>query len=310
MQPLLLRKTLVTLLLSASATLAMADKAPLDQNLVALCADPHATADPKLTDQRAGLTQTVHDILACNPQPAHVLIYGDLAYHHGEPTDYLELKQWLKPLEDAGIHWDACPGNHDRREPFLKAFPDRLTNKPLVPGRLVTVVRTPHADFILLDSCLEDSIPGGIDEPQRAWLEQTLAAPGKPVFVGAHHPLGETGVTAVLRSHPLCKGYIFGHVHTWTQQAHDGIETLGLPSTGQGGDIGYVLVKLSADKAVFTLHQHDYYPTQPAGGPRKTEPEWQRRTEQNQGLEWHVSLDQRPNTGNNTKNAILVNPER
>lgn len=295
MKPLLLRQTLASLFCSACAALAMAaDKIPLDENLVALFADPHVSADPQLPHQRAGLTQSIQDILACNPRPANVLIYGDLSFHHGEPADYVMLKQLLKPLEDAGIRWNACLGNHDRREPFLETFPDRRSATPPVPGRLVTVVTTPHADFILLDSCLEGPTNGGLDEPQLAWLQQTLARATQPVFVGAHHPLKETGVAALLRSTAWTRGYIYGHAHAWMQQAQEDVATLCLPSTGQWGDIGYVLVQLSADEAVFTLHQRDYYTPRPAATPADLKPEWKLRTDKNNGSQWHVLLRAKP----------------
>jgi 3',5'-cyclic AMP phosphodiesterase CpdA len=232
----------------------------------------------------------VEDILACNPRPANVIFYGDLAFNHGDPGDYLTLKQLVKPLEDAGIRWNACLGNHDRRAPFFKAFPDHLSDRPAVPGRLVTVVATPSADFILLDSCLEGPGNGGTDEAQRTWLQHTLACATKPVFVGAHHLLKETGVAPLLMSCAWCKGYVFGHAHTWVQRQEEGVETLCLPSTGHWGDIGFVLVKLNADEAVFTVHQRDYYAPRPATKPEDVKPEWKQRTDKNNGSQWRVPL--------------------
>jgi len=198
------------------------------------------------------------------------------------------LKELVEPLEDAGIRWHAGLGNHDRREAFLSVFPERKETAPLVPDRLVAVVKTPHADFILLDSCLEGPVNGGIDEAQRAWLRTTLSRCTKPVFVGAHHPIKETGVASLMASNALCAAYIYAHNHAWRQQREDGVETLCLPSTGHWGDIGYVLVELGADGAVFTLHQRDYYAPRPAARPEDAKPEWRQRVQKNDGSQWRV----------------------
>lgn len=68
------------------------------------------------------------------------------------------------------------------------------------------------------------------------------------------------------------------------------METLCLPSTGQWGDIGFVLVKLNADEAVFTVHQRDYYVPRPATKHEDIKPEWKQRTDKNNGSQWRVPL--------------------
>lgn len=282
----LTRRCFLAALLTAAAMAGRAGDVALDPDLVVLFADTHCTAQEKNTHQREGLAHCVREVLALNPRPAHVLLYGDLSFGHGETNDYRVLKALLGPLEAAGVRWHACFGNHDRRGPFGAVFPEVAGRRQVVAGRLVTVVETPHADFILLDSCLEGPVNGGIDEAQRAWLAETLRGYAKPVFVGAHHPLKETGVGGLLAATPRCKGYIYGHRHTWQQQAEEGVETLCLPSTGHWGDIGYVLVRLSAEEAVFTLRQHDFY----APRPGEAKPEWQARVKRNDGSRWRVPL--------------------
>lgn len=280
----------MSLVLAAWAAVGMRGGAPLDENLVALFADPHATQNPTISHQREGLSRCVREVLAGNPRPARVLFFGDLAYNHGDTNDYRMLRELVQPLEEAGIRWTACLGNHDRREAFLSVFPERREAEPLVPGRLLTVVETPHADFLFLDSCLEGPVNGGIDDAQRAWLERTLARASRPVFVAAHHPIAETGVAGLLASNAFCRGYIYGHKHAWQQQREGGVETLCLPSTGHWGDIGYVLLKLDAGEALFTLHQHDYYAPRPAAKPEDVKPEWGERTRKNDGSQWRVPL--------------------
>ncbi len=267
-----------------------ADNVPKDENLVALFADLHITAEANPVHQRAGLSQCIQDVLACNPRPANVLLYGDISFNHGATNDYRQLRELIKPLEDAGIRWTACFGNHDRREAFFNVFPDRKSEAPLVPARLVILIKTPNADFIMLDSCLEGPVNGGIDDAQRAWLQKTLAEYKKPVFVGAHHPIRETGVADLMVSNAACAGYIYGHNHTWKQESTNGVATLCLPSTGHWGDIGYVLVKMTTEGAVFTLYQRDYYTPRPAAKPEDVKPEWKQRVQKNNGNEWHVTF--------------------
>jgi hypothetical protein len=282
------QKTCLALTSLLLSTLGMAAEVPLDENLVALFADTHVTADPYNPHQQAGLAQSVRDVLALNPRPAHVLFYGDLAFNRGETNDYRLLKALVKPLEEAGIRWSGAMGNHDRRAAFLSVFPGRQGGPPLVPGRLVSVVKTPHADFILLDSCLEGPVNGGIDDAQRTWLQETLARAAKPIFVGAHHPLAETGLGGLLAASTFGAGYIYGHNHLWRPQTQGGVETLCLPSTGHWGDIGYVLVKLDKGGAVFTLCQRDYYIPRPAAKPEDIKPEWKQRVQKNDGSQWRV----------------------
>ncbi len=286
----LTRRMFLSLTLAACAAAGAAGDVPLDQNLVALFADLHITTDAKNPHQREGFSTCVRDVLALNPRPAHVLFYGDLSFNHGDTNDYRLLKELVKPLEDAGVRWWACFGNHDRRGSFLSVFPERKEAAPLVPDRMASVVSTPYADFILLDSCLEGPVNGGLDDAQRAWLERTLAKATKPVFVGAHHPIKETGVADLLASGNVRAAYLYGHNHKWLQQSEAGVETLCLPSTGHWGDIGYVLVKLSSEEAVFTLHQRDCYAPRPAAKPEDIKPEWKERVRKNDGSQWHFSL--------------------
>ncbi|HRT29823.1 MAG TPA: metallophosphoesterase, partial [Kiritimatiellia bacterium] len=242
-------RLLAVALAMLGALTALAADIPLDPNLVALFADLHVTMDNKNQHQRAGLERCVREVLALNPRPANVLFYGDLSIDRGATNDYRMLKTLVKPLDDAGVRWHAAFGNHDRRAPFFAIFPE-CAAASLVPDRLVSLVETPHADFVLLDSCLEGPVHGGLDDAQRAWLRTVLSGRSKPVFVGAHHPLHETGIATLLAATPACKGYVYGHNHNWLQQETSGVQTLCLPSTGHWGDIGYVLVRLSADEAV------------------------------------------------------------
>ena len=266
------------------------EAAGVDPNLVALFSDTHVTRRPDSPFQRDGLARCVSEVLALNPRPAHVIIYGDLAHLTGEPDDYALLKERLAPLTAGGVRWHPVLGNHDRHEVFFKAFPEFA--RSTVPGKWVSVVETPRADFILLDSCLDGPVQGSIDEPQRAWLRETLSRYTKPVFVGAHHPISETGVDALLAATPACCGYIHGHNHVWTPNSTDAVWSLGLPSTGHWGDIGHVMVRLTPDAATFTNAEHDYYPRTPKfpDQPPVRQPEWMARAKKKNGETWTPPL--------------------
>ena len=96
----------------------------------------------------------VREMLSLPNPPANVIGLGDVSLAFGEPHDYEIAAEVLKPLYDAGIKVTLAMGNHDIRAEFIKAFPgyDKTTK---VPGRFVSVVETPHVDFILLDSLTE-----------------------------------------------------------------------------------------------------------------------------------------------------------
>ena len=266
------------------------DAAGVDPNLVTLFSDTHVTRRPDSPFQRDGLARCVSEVLALSPRPAHVIIYGDLAHLTGEPDDYALLKELLAPLAAGGVRWHPVLGNHDRHEAFFAAFPEYARSP--VPGKMVSVVETPRADFILLDSCLDGPVQGTLDEPQRAWLRETLSQYAKPVFVGAHHPVSETGVNALLAATPACCGYIHGHNHVWDPNSAYAVWSLGLPSTGHWGDIGHVMVRLAPDAATFTNAGHDYYPHTPKfpDQPPMRQPEWTARAKKKDAETWTPPL--------------------
>ena len=135
-------------------------------------------------------------------------------------------------------------GNHDNREAFYKVFPELKPASPLVEGKHVTVVSTPKADWILLDSNKEtDYTPGLLGEKQLAWLKTKLASQGeKPTILLAHHnpnpKEGGSGLEdtealfAIADAHPAAKAYIFGHSHFWRQsKRNSGFHLINLPTT-------------------------------------------------------------------------------
>ncbi|MBR1575089.1 MAG: metallophosphoesterase [Bacteroidales bacterium] len=240
-----------------------------DDNLVCLISDLHTNPGAY---QPARLERTIADILALDPLPRNVIALGDLAYLLGKPEEYARLKEILVPLEASDIRLTLAMGNHDRRAHFAEAFPGYAAASEL-KDRFVYVVETPRVDFIVLDSLQESTdprkwiTPGALDDGQRAWLQEKLAAyKDKPVFVMSHHPLGEIGIRDLLLDCPTCCGYIHGHDHVWrpgwshrNYRDRDLIRTLCVPSTGHWGDIGYTLLELGETSAVARLHQYEFF---------------------------------------------------
>ena len=216
----------------------------------------------------------VDEILALTNPPANVIGLGDISLAFGETGDYEIAAEVLKPLSDAGIKVTLAMGNHDIRAEFSKFFPgyDKTTK---VPGRFVSVVETPHIDFILLDSLKEPAKRGdyaactgfGLGEAQMEWLRETLAKLVKPTFVCAHHTAWDLKIGNLCAKSPKVVGYLHGHHHRWmTNYLHDGyadtarvIRMMGFPSFGLDFDVGWGLIRTSPSKAVLECRARDHY---------------------------------------------------
>ena len=241
-----------------------AKKIPVDENLVALVSDPHIGVDAMKEGYAANndqkLSAVIDRILAMNPRPGQLLILGDLAYNKGTRADYELSKPILARLDAASLPWAVLFGNHDRRAPFAEVYPDRAS-KTEVAGRLVTIVKTPKRDFILLDSLQEGTVGSAADEIQTKWLAETLAdyeKSGKKVYVAAHHPSDEAGFAEVIAGSPAVAGYIFGHWHRWTRPEKGPVPHFCVTSCAyREPPLGFMTLQLGDDQDVFTLHTND-----------------------------------------------------
>ena len=285
--------TMPATLTSCAAPAAKKWKGKFDENLVCIISDLH-TIPGDFTEEK--LKRVLTDILSLNPRPRYLISLGDNAHLYGKPAEYARLKEILAPLEGSGIIFTMAHGNHDKRANFAPYFPEQVASSEL-PDRLVHVVETPRADFIVLDSLQDPDNPdtyiggGKIDDNQRAWLEQKLASyTTKPVFVMAHHGIGETALNSLLCNSATCCGYIHGHDHVWRPgwskknwSERRILRTLCVPSTGYWGDIGYTLMELHEDRAVARLTQYEFFFLTPAGPDEQPLPQWSTMTEDHQG---------------------------
>ena len=274
-----------------------------DPNFVVFLSDLHVNGmDRKVAwrterHQEQNLDITVAEILKMQPLPANVVVCGDLAWLWGDLDDYLRVKLHLAKLETAGIRLTLGVGNHDRRKSFLEAFPEFA--KSPVPGRIVSTLRLPYADLLMIDTLQEGPeegkmgpVDGIIDREQGEWLKAELPNWKRPVFVCCHHPMEELKVCgkpfeSLVMDSPNVVGMIRGHKHHWSKNFHykhwtvsDTKRELGLPSAGNWGDIGYVTMRISPDHAVARLVQRDYWYPRPD---LPKDPHWKAMADENKG---------------------------
>ncbi len=120
-------------------------------------------------------------------QPDIVIATGDLV-EHGKEWAYKDLKTVLKQIK-APVY--LAFGNHDRRAPFAKIFP----NFPYAEGFLQYTVENHDVRVIVLDTLTEGKHGGSFCEARAAWLDARLAEqPGRPTVIAMHHPPIRTGI--------------------------------------------------------------------------------------------------------------------
>ncbi|MDO4570385.1 MAG: metallophosphoesterase [Planctomycetia bacterium] len=246
-----------------------AEQIPTDENVVAIFADTHLR-NPQSTQHVQRFNAVVRQLLAMNPRPANLLIYGDVAFDEGKVEEYQLFRELIQPIELAGIRWEVAMGNHDRLDNYRRAFPERFEKPFIIENKLITKVETPCADFLLLDSYKKGCVEGEIDPAQREWLRETLKTYTKPLFVGCHHPLQETQLGEILSVCPCVVAYLYGHNHHWRFQEQFDTKTICFPSTGHWGDLGFVTLQLSKEEARFTPNVDDFF--MPHWSNRKEDP--------------------------------------
>ena len=295
-RPFLLGSGAFAVLLSAGCH-TLGGTIPVDENLSVFLSDIHISGrnvPGQPTYQNALLDKVITQVLAMNPRPKRVVVFGDIALWKGIPEDYAESVPRLQRLVDAGIDLYVTTGNHDHREALFAAYPKQRAITP-VPGRVVSVVNLGTADLLLMDSLKEtggagkgNAVEGCLDEAQYAWLLAASQAAKRPFFVGAHHPIKELTnpktkktLLADLQKMPFFAGYIHGHNHRWmTSWEHVGYkqrhvnQIVCLPSTGWWGSIGFATMRTSSDKAVLSFAQNDFFFPRPLNEGEARPQEW------------------------------------
>jgi 3',5'-cyclic-AMP phosphodiesterase len=232
-----------------------------DEHSWALLSDTHLAADRALTAR--GINMTDHfgavsrELLALPKRPAGLFITGDCAYNSGQKPDYALVATLLEPIRADQVPVHLALGNHDNRERFWETLEEEKAAKRPLADRQVALLRTPRANWFILDS-LETTLstPGLLGREQLDWLAQALDAnPKTPALVLVHHNPGIVGgnmglkdaaaLFDVIRPRRQVKAYIYGHTHRWmVEQDSSGIHLINLPPVAyvfrEGDPAGWV----------------------------------------------------------------------
>ena len=221
----------------------------------ALLSDIHIAADPNLVHNNANMTrnlQAVAEEVVAWPEPlSGVLINGDLAFNSGAVEDYMAVLGLLRPVRERGLPVHLALGNHDHRDHFWATLPEEKSTDANLPERQTAIVRTPHANWFVLDSLIETrETPGRLGSAQREWLARALDENAdKPALIAIHHQPALSGAAGsllengaqmmgvlrplesligaagsledtaelmeILRPRRHVKAYFFGHTHRW-----------------------------------------------------------------------------------------------
>jgi Icc protein len=211
----------------------------------ALFSDIHLAADT--TNIQRGVNMAEHfaavsrEMLAWNESPAALFIMGDCAFNSGEKEDYATFAKLLQPIRERQIPIHLLMGNHDNREHFWDVLQEEKSAKRPLADKQVAIVRTPRANWFILDSLEKTlSAPGYLGKEQLDWLGSALDKnPDKPALVLVHHNPGiganmglkdTSAFLDVIRPRKQVKAYIYGHTHTWKiEQDSSGIHFINLP---------------------------------------------------------------------------------
>lgn len=238
--------------LVVGSTPAAADE-KTDNDLVYLLNDTHVgEKHPATSPVPTHLRQVVTELTQRDSKPSCVLINGDLALKDGQPGDYRHFAKLIAPLRDAGIETHLTLGNHDHRDTFYGVMKEQRPESPPVESRHISVVKTRHANFFLLDSLQKTMVTQGtIGQEQRTWLASALDAHAdRPAIIVTHHnprlggdPLHFPGglidsqeLWHILASRRHVKAYIHGHIHDRSLAEHRGIHIINTPATSYVAD--------------------------------------------------------------------------
>lgn len=201
--------------------------------------DPHLFADVKGELRGTVTYSTLVNVLqhyqASGWNADIATVTGDLIQDNSAEA-YEHFKTLLRPL---GLPVHCIPGNHDVRARMIDAL-------DAAPFHYCDVAEIGDWMIVGVDSCLAEGAGGVITAQELARLDTAInASNAQHVMVCLHHPpvpmgskwldsvglnngeefLERVGVSGRVRL------AIFGHVHQAYDQAHDGVQIIGTPST-------------------------------------------------------------------------------
>jgi 3',5'-cyclic-AMP phosphodiesterase len=234
----------------------------------AFFSDIHLAADTDSVQRGVNMADhfkaVSHELLGLAEQPAALFITGDCALNSGEKQDYATVTKLLELIRAQQLPIHLLLGNHDNREHFWEVLQEeRIAKRPLV-DRQVALVRTPRANWFILDSLDKTlSTPGYVGKEQLDWVSSALDKnPDKPALVLIHHNLGleenmglkdTSALLDVIRPRKQVKAYIYGHTHAWkVEQDSSGIHLINLPPVAyvfkEGNPSGWVHAVVGDEK--------------------------------------------------------------
>ena len=201
---------------------------------------PPGTLLQRRVDTNQFAAQAVEKLLALNPQPAVLLITGDLV-EHGSEAEYRLLLTLLTPLT---MPIYVIAGNHDDRDMLRHVF----ANHNYLPksGFLQYAIDDFPVRLIGLDSVIPQHTGGELCAERLAWLDARLRErPDHATLVFVHHPPFNTGIrhmddlklrngdelADVIARHRQVVRVVSGHVHRAIQSQLAHTLALTCPST-------------------------------------------------------------------------------
>ncbi|MEO2033782.1 MAG: metallophosphoesterase [Planctomycetaceae bacterium] len=157
----------------------------------------HYSGNKAAMQARATLVATnferaARQVTAFPERPAGLILNGDCV-HVGGREEYELLARKFALLQTIPIH--VTMGNHDHRDNFSHTFRDRAdTDRVLLEDRHVSVLKSRHANLVLLDSLTMQHPdrpvkgPGKLEQEQLEWFASVLdSTSDKPAIVMFHH---------------------------------------------------------------------------------------------------------------------------
>ena len=235
----------------------------------AMLSDTHIAFDPKDTYRgffpSRNLATVVQQVLDTPYDMA--LLSGDAARLEGKADDYQQLQTLLKPLEK------HCPvtlalGNHDDRKAFRDVFAPKSTPEIEAANRHVTVIDSPHARWLVLDSLLYvNQVAGLLGKAQRQWLKDFVEGhQDKPILIVVHHTLGDNDgelldapfLLDLARRSRHVQAIFYGHSHRFEFLRDQHVHLINLPAIGYNFDdaqpVGWCSVTLQPQGLSLQLH--------------------------------------------------------
>jgi 3',5'-cyclic-AMP phosphodiesterase len=225
-----------------------------------------AAMDKRATVVTKNFNRAAQQVNALREGPAGLILNGDCV-HVGGKEEYALLASKFALLDAIPIH--VTMGNHDHRDEFGTAFRER-TDRVLLENRHVSVLKSRHANIIMLDSLTMENPdrpvkgPGILGTRQLEWLESVLdSVSDKPAIVVFHHNIdpsdeyqersgrqqlvvesaspfkGPTGgledsdqLLDLLQAKPHVKAVVTGHMHQFRIFQWRKVHFVSLPSVG------------------------------------------------------------------------------